>query len=278
MRKPSNDDPDATRGLVVTVGLRPRQELSFRAGPGVGVVTRPGLQLPPGEAAVNPGPRAQIRAALAEAGAEAWEVTVSIPGGAAVAAKTFNPRLGIEGGLSVLGTAGEVRPWSTRALVATVSAHLDVVAAAGSAAVLLVPGHMGERAAARLVPGLEAVEVGNAWGEVLDLVRAKGFAEVVAVGHPGKLVKLAQGQWDTHSGAGSSAASWARGRLAEAGIETTESDTLEGLLLPLESAARKRAAGQLASLAARAIGARAGTRAHVVFVDLAGNKLGEGRS
>lgn len=277
VRKPWNDDPDATRGVVVTVALRPGRELSFRAGAGVGTVTRPGLQLPPGEAAVNPGPRAQIRAALLEAGSDLWTVTVSVPGGTEVAARTFNPRLGVVGGISILGTAGVVRAWSLEAFAAALDAHLSLVAASGAREVLLVPGHMGERAAARLVPGLEAVEVGNAWGEAADRLRRHGFASAVAVGHPGKLVKLAQGQWDTHSSAGSSAASWARRLLARHGMEVAESDTLEGLL-DLPEAGKAAVAQLLARASARALARRSGLPCRVLLVDLAGRFLAEGAS
>jgi cobalt-precorrin-5B (C1)-methyltransferase len=277
VRKPSNDDPDATRGAVVVVSLRRSRNLTFRAGPGVGTVTRPGLQLPVGEPAVNPVPRAQIRAALLEAGTDAWEVTLAVPSGLAIAHNTFNPRLGIEGGISILGTSGEVRPWSEQALVASIAAHLDVVRSSGAERILLVPGHMGARAAARWFPDLEPVEVGNAWGKAVDLLAPRGFREVVAVGHPGKLSKLAQGQWDTHSSEGSSAAGWARAFLRGSGIELTESATLEGLLLCAGSRCEE-VSDLLATAAARAIAERTGIPARVVLVDLAGNRTGEGRS
>ena len=277
VRKPISDDPDATRGVVVAVSLRRAEDLVFRAGSGVGVVTRPGLQLPPGEPAINPGPRSQIAAALAEAGREDWEVTVSVQGGEAVARGTFNPRLGIQGGISILGIAGLVRPWSTEAFVASTEAHMRVVRARGQSELLLVPGHMGERAARNLVPELEPVEAGNAWGAVLDRAVAAGFRAVVAVGHPGKLVKLAQGQWDTHSSAGSSAASWASRLLRRGGIgDLPESDTLEGLLVPLDEVARRRASDLLAGRVARALRRRGGIAARTLLVDLKGNPLGEG--
>lgn len=283
VRKPATEDPDATRGAVVVASLAPAEANVFRAGSGVGTVTRPGLQLAVGEPAINPAPRHQIEAALAEVGGEAWQVTISVQGGQRLAERTFNPRLGIEGGVSILGTAGLVRPWSTEAFLGSVDAHLGVVRAQGQAAAVLVPGHMGERAAARILPGMECVEVGNAWGASLDLVRARGFAEVVVVGHPGKLVKIAQGQWDTHSSGGSTAASWAarflrhvaRNGLSRGGPDP---DTLEGLLVPLDPEFRREASGWLARAVARRIGMRVGTRARVVFTDLQGSVLGEGRA
>lgn len=279
VRKPHSDDPDATRGAVVAVSLRRAEDLVFRAGAGVGIVARPGLQLPPGEPAINPGPRSQIAASLREAGHEDWVVTVSVHGGEAIAKSTFNPRLGIEGGISILGTAGIVRPWSIGAFVASVASHMGVVRARGQDVLLLVPGHMGDRAARSLVPGLEPVEVGNAWGAVLDLAVGAGFRSVVAVGHPGKLVKLAQGQWDTHSAAGSSAATWASRFLRRCGASgLPESDTLEGLLAPLAEQDRRGASDLLARRVARAVWCRAGMPARVLLVDLKGNPMGEGRT
>lgn len=241
------------------------------------------LQLAPGEPAINPGPRSQIASALREAGREDWVVTVSVQGGEAIARSTFNPKLGIEGGISILGTAGIVRPWSMEAFVASTLAHMGVVRARGQETLLVVPGRMGERAAAVLVGALEPVEVGNAWGAVLDRAVDHGFREIVAVGHPGKLVKLAQGQWDTHSSAGSQAPSWAYRLLRRSlpALHTRElapSDTLEGLLAPLSEAARREASARLAVRAAKAIRRRSGLPARVLLVDLKGRFLGEGAS
>ncbi len=283
VRKPVSDDPDATRGALVSVALSRSVSLRFRAGSGVGTVTRPGLQLAVGEPAINGGPRAQIAQALLETGGGGWCVTVSVSGGERIAQRTFNPRLGIEGGISILGSSGEVRPWSLEAMRASIDAHMGVVRARGQETLVLVPGHMGERAAASLFPGAECVEVGNAWGEAIDLGARHGFSRLVVVGHPGKLVKLAQGQWDTHSSSGSSAATWARRYLVRVlgtagSAELPRAVTLEGLLDPLEPAARGRAASLLACRVARALRSRAGVPARVVFVALRGQATGEGES
>ena len=286
VRKPSTDDPDATREAVVVVSLERSEELVFRGGSGVGTVTRPGLQMPVGEPAINPGPREQIATALSETGSTAWAVTISVLGGEAIARRTFNPRLGIAGGISILGTSGMVRPWSTEAFLRSVEAHLSVVRANGQRSVVLVPGHMGGKAASRILPGLECVEVGNAWGEVVDRIRRFGFREVVALGHSGKLAKIAQGQWDTHSSQGSSAADWATRFLRRAmpswGNALAErheaSETMEGLLTSMDPEARRSAASLLASRVARRIASRGGIPARVHFVDLHGNPLGEGKS
>lgn len=284
--KPRTEDPDATREAVVVVSLEPAGNLSFHAGAGVGIVTRPGLQVPVGGPAINPGPREQIAKALSEVGTTRWAVTVSVLGGEDIARRTFNPRLGIVGGISILGTTGTVRPWSTEAFLGSVEAHLSVVRSRGQRTVVLVPGHMGEKAASRLLPGLECVEVGNAWGEILDRVRKHGFGEVVALGHPGKLAKIAQGQWDTHSSQGSSVAEWSirflrrampssKGLLAE-GLGNPQ--TMEGFLMALDPASRDRASTLLASRVARRISRRCGIQSRTIFVDLEGNPVGEGSS
>lgn len=286
VRKPATEDPDATREAVVVASLSFAEHVSFRAGAGVGTVTRPGLQLAVGEPAINPYPRLQIERALAEAGSDSWQVTISVQGGSAIAARTFNPRLGIVGGISILGTSGMVRPWSTDAFLGSVDAHLGVVRAKGQDIALLVPGHMGERAAALILPDLECVEVGNAWGATLDLVAKHGFAGVVAVGHPGKLVKIAQGQWDTHSSTGSSAAAWAWRfllRTSPIGQGTTGNqawcpDTLEELFARLDPEQSRTASMILAGRVARRISRRSALPSRVHFIDLKGKSLGEASS
>ena len=117
VRKSAGDDPDVTDKALIVAEVRETAGagVSFRAGKGVGTVTRPGLSVPPGEPAINPGPRRMISEALREVSSGGYEVTISIPGGAELAARTFNPRLGIVGGVSILGTTGIVLPISAKA-------------------------------------------------------------------------------------------------------------------------------------------------------------------
>lgn len=220
VRKDAGDDPDITHGALVESLVEPWPEgdVVFAAGEGVGVVTKPGLQVPPGEPAINPIPRRMIRDAIREVTARPVRVTVSVQGGRALAQQTFNPRLGIEGGLSILGTTGIVRPRCTKALRDALRCALHVARACGVTRPVLVPGNIGLKAARRhfrLAPE-QAIEVSNEWGWVLDQFPAYDFAALLAVGHPGKLVKLAHGDWNTHSAQSASA------------VETVR-QTIEGL-------------------------------------------------
>jgi cobalt-precorrin-5B (C1)-methyltransferase len=187
--------------IVATVSWNDGSEVTFSAGEGVGTVTKPGLQVPPGEPAINPVPRRMIVAAVRQVTPRGLHVEIAIPGGRQIAARTFNPRLGVAHGLSILGTTGIVRPYCTRALHDALRCALDVAAACGQTAPVLVPGAIGSRAArARFVLGdQQLIEVGNAWGFVLDLLPRHPWRALMLVGHPGKLAKLAASQWDTHS-------------------------------------------------------------------------------
>lgn len=205
--KDAGDDPDVTNGsrVEVTVTLG-GDDVRFSAGPGVGTVTREGLQLAPGEPAINPVPRSMIATALAEVlgeGAGAL-VTVAIPGGEELAGKTFNPRLGIEGGLSVIGTSGRVEPKSSEAWMRSLLPQVDVVLAAGYGTVWLTPGGLGEEFAVEAMgaPAEAIVQCSNFVGELLDYCGKAGVERVVLVGHAGKLVKVAAGLFHTHSRAG----------------------------------------------------------------------------
>ena len=201
--KDAGDDPDITNGMEITARVRISAEngpISYRAGEGVGTVTEPGLKVPVGEPAINPVPRQMIEEAVRRViGDRAACVTVSIPGGVEVARKTFNPRLGIAGGLSVLGTTAIVRPMSEEALKESLYEELKMRAAQGHRYVLFTFGNQGEEAMHRLFPGVPVVQVSNETGFMLDSALELGFARILLGGHPGKLVKVSAGIMQTHS-------------------------------------------------------------------------------
>lgn len=281
VRKDGGDDPDVTHGLEVIseVAWNPGREILLEAGEGVGTVTRPGLSVPPGEPAINPVPRLQIRAALREVTDRGLRVTISIPGGRELAGRTFNPRLGIRGGLSILGTSGRVRPFSGPALQTALACALDVAVAGGIRAPVFVPGHIGERAARRHLPLQEGqvVEVSNEWGYMLDRAAERAFSALLVLGHPGKLAKLPLEEWDTHS-ARSRAASPFVSALAEEvlGRNLPESPTVEGVFSSLSAKERSRLAGRLAERVRAAVEERLRRRfpAAAVLVNLSGEWLG----
>lgn len=281
VRKDAGDDPDATNGAMIVVRAEWAEsgDVIFRAGAGVGIVTKPGLSVPPGEPAVNPAPRRMIADAVREVSDRPIQITVSIPGGRELAARTFNPRLGIEGGLSILGTTGRVRPYSSSALRDALKCSLDVAAACGIGAPVLVPGRIGERAARsnfRLEPE-QVIEVVNEWGFMLDATAGYDFARLLVLGHPGKLAKLADGRWDTHSSRSPSAIPFVTeiaGRIFETKLEPQT--TVEGIFRSLDTAKRQTLADELAERVRRAIVRRIGEkrRIAVALIDMSGEILG----
>ncbi len=208
VRKDAGDDPDATDGCLVcaTVHKTPRGIL-IDGGEGVGRVTKPGLDQPVGAAAINTVPRQMIASALEAVSAEVGyagglAVTISVPGGAELARRTFNPHLGVEGGISILGTSGVVEPMSERALVDTIAVELRQAASGGAKRLILTQGNYGEaflRAQGLDRLGIPCVKCSNYIGEALDAAACEGFREILLVGHIGKLVKLAGGVMNTHS-------------------------------------------------------------------------------
>ncbi|MEO3846855.1 cobalt-precorrin-5B (C(1))-methyltransferase [Streptomyces sp. B8F3] len=204
--KDAGDDPDVTHGshLTATVSWRAAPGLGLHGGVGVGVVTKPGLGLELGGPAINPVPRRMITQAVAEVvdlGRRGLDVTISVPDGERRARKTTNARLGILGGISILGTTGIVRPFSTASWRASVEQAVSVAAAQGETAVVLCTGGRTERGAMELLPGLPAVcfvEVGDFTGAALRRAVAQGVERVVFVGMVGKLTKLAAGVLMTH--------------------------------------------------------------------------------
>jgi cobalt-precorrin-5B (C1)-methyltransferase len=208
--KDAGDDPDVTHGAEIraTVALAPAGcGVVFRAGPGVGTVTLPGLPLPVGEPAINPAPRAMIRAAVAAiaerhgAGGDVVVVTISIPGGEALAAKTLNGRLGIIDGLSILGTTGIVVPFSCAAWIHSIHRGIDVARAAGLSHIAAATGSTSEAAVKRLyeLPEAALIDMGDFVGGTLKYLRRHPVSRLTIAGGFGKLAKLAQGHLFLHS-------------------------------------------------------------------------------
>lgn len=210
VRKYSGDDPDITNGTLiyaeVSVSESEQKEITIDGGNGIGRVTKKGLDQPVGAAAINSGPRKSIteeaEAIAAAAGfAGKISIVISAPEGEVLAKKTFNEKLGITGGISILGTTGILEPMSDRAVIETVKANLQVVRAAGYEKVVLVPGNIGETFATQVLGVSEAqvVQCSNYIGDALLLAAKQEFTSICLVGHVGKMVKLAGKMMNTHS-------------------------------------------------------------------------------
>ena len=208
VRKDAGDDPDVTDGMLVTASVSCCESgIAIDGGEGVGRVTRPGLDQPVGEAAINSVPRRMIREAASAVCEEqgypgGLQIVISIPGGKERAQRTFNPQLGIEGGLSVLGTSGIVEPMSEQALIDTISLEIRQAACTDGRRLILTPGNYGADYLEQqrgVFSGVPPVKCSNYIGEALDAAAAEGFREILLVGHIGKLVKLAAGIMNTHS-------------------------------------------------------------------------------
>ncbi len=211
--KDAGDDPDVTHGLEIVAEVhnaKPGTGVTFVAGEGVGTVTMNGLALAPGEPAINPGPRAYITQALEtvaqELGTEAdgppdVELTISIPGGREVADQTMNARLGIIGGLSVLGTTGVVVPYSCSSWIHAIQRGVDVARAQGLQHLLGATGRTSEKAAGTELdlPTQALIDMGDFAGGLLKYVRANPVERLTIAGGVGKIVKLSQGHMDLHS-------------------------------------------------------------------------------
>jgi len=207
--KDAGDDPDVTHGALIRVTITlapPGTGIIFRAGPGVGTVTRPGLAIPPGEPAINPIPRQMITTAitaLAAQHAAAGDVTVeiSIPDGEALATRTLNGRLGIVGGLSILGTTGIVIPYSCSAWIHSIHRGIDVARAAGLTHVAGSTGNNSEQAVRALhsLPETALLEMGDFVGGMLKYLKSHPIPRVTIAGGVAKMTKLAQGRLDLHS-------------------------------------------------------------------------------
>ena len=199
--KEAGDDPDVTNGIEVRASVKPSDIFKIMGGEGVGRFTLPGFDYPPGETAINKAPREMIRKNLQPFGVP-LTVTISVPQGAEIARRTFNPRLGIEGGISIIGVSGIVEPFSEEAFIDSIRKCMTVAKASGSERVVINSGGKSERYVKALYPDLPRqafVEYGNYIGETLKMADELDFKEVTLGVMLGKAVKLAAGHLDTHS-------------------------------------------------------------------------------
>lgn len=207
VRKDGGDDPDITNGILVYARAEKIPSgVEIAGGEGIGIVTKAGLDRPVGDFAINTVPRKMITEAVTDI-AELYEykggfrITVYVPGGAELAKKTYNPRMGIEGGISIIGTSGIVEPMSTAALIDTIRAEENMRKAEGIKNLVITPGNYGESflSGNLKVAADKCVKCSNFIGEAVDIAIELGFESVLIVGHMGKLVKLGAGIMNTHS-------------------------------------------------------------------------------
>ena len=245
--KDAGDDPDVTHGAEISATVTaaaPGSGVAFRAGAGVGIVTLAGLPLAVGEPAINPKPRAMMRAAIAALAAGLGvagdvSVEIAVADGAAIARRTWNPRLGIRGGLSILGTTGVVVPYSCSAWIHSIHRGIDVARAAGLGHVAGATGRSSEAAVASLyrLPELALIDMGDFAGGMLKYLRRHPVPRVTVAGGFAKLAKLGQGAMDLHS---------ARSRLDRARLAALARQVGAGRALADAIAAAPSAAAALA--------------------------------
>ena len=275
--KDAGDDPDVTHGALIIATVRAGVGVQFKAGPGVGTVTKPGLPIGVGEPAINPVPRQLMRDVVAQM-AEKFgrspdiEIEVSIPDGAEIAQKTWSPRLGIVGGLSILGTTGVVRPFSCAAWIASIHRGVDVARADGQTHVAGCTGATSEKTVQTLcaLPDHAMLDMGDFAGGMLKYLRRHPVARVTIGGGIGKMAKLAQGAVDLHSSRTQVdfdiLADWAGDARVKDANTALEAYTIAGAPLAARIAQEARAAAQ----------ALVGEQSIVdtVVIDRAGNIIG----
>lgn len=254
VKKDSGDDPDITNGILVYASVsKIPKGVRIDGGEGIGRVTKPGLDQPVGTAAINSGPRRIIEKACREVCARfgysgGLAIRLSIPRGKELARRTFNPRLGIEGGISVIGTTGIVEPMSNAALVDTIRLELNVLYSSGAREALLIPGNYGE-SFARVYLKLDTsrhITCSNFIGDAIDAAVLRGFKKILLVGHIGKLVKLGIGMLNTHSAYGDGRIETLAACAIENGAETPVLKELLPCVTTNAALAKLRESGHLA--------------------------------
>ena len=219
--KDAGDDPDVTNGLEIRASVKPTDTFEILGGEGVGTFTLPGFDYPPGSPAINKAPREMIRQNLTAITDDPLSITISVPEGEAIAKKTFNPRLGIEGGISIIGVSGIVKPFSEEAFIDSIRKCMTIAKASGAERVVINSGGKSERFVKALYPDLPQqafVEYGNYIGETLKMAHELEIKEVTLGVMLGKAVKLAAGHLDTHSRKTTMDKAFISEMLVEAGI------------------------------------------------------------
>ena len=281
VRKFSGDDPDITNDALISSAVRLNNtgKIRFFAGEGVGTITREGLQLPVGSPAINPVPRKMMSQTVQNYTTLGVDITIAVAGGEELAAKTFNPRLGIIGGISIIGTSGIVRPFSHAAIQETVRISIDVAVAAGKNQLIFVAGHYGMRAAQHFFKASteDTVEVSNEWDTALQHAATKEALSLLLLSHPGKLAKFIDGHFNTHSKRSPSALPIVQRTAAQLGIPVSEDDnTVEGVFQRLSSSASSALATNLAhSITEKAQQHSGITDIAVVLIDMQNHILAE---
>ncbi len=290
--KDAGDDPDATHGALIISTVRPAAPgtgITFRAGEGVGMVTRAGLPVPPGEPAINPVPRQLMTQAIGELSTghgtpQDVEIEISVPGGAELARKTWNPRLGIVGGISILGTTGIVHPFSCSAWIHSIHRGIDVARAAGLAHIAGSTGATSEKAVQLLydLPEHALIDMGDFVGGMLKYLRAHPVPRISIAGGVGKLAKLARGALDLHSGRSQVDFTWLAELARELGASASTAEHMHRANTAMEAFEVARGAGLdlVVTIAARAretaqrVLGDAPVDVDIVVVDRAGSIIG----
>jgi cobalt-precorrin-5B (C1)-methyltransferase len=275
--KDAGDDPDVTHGCMVVAKVsHGKSGLRFLAGEGVGMVTKPGLPIAVGEPAINPVPRQMMGQVISELGGRDVDIEISIAGGEALALKTWNPRLGIVGGLSILGTTGIVNPFSCAAWIASIHRGIDVARAAGLPHVAGCTGSTSEDAVrAHYGLPLEAMlDMGDFAGGLLKYLKLHPVARVTIGGGFGKMVKLAQGHMDLHSGRSQVDFEWLAQRVDQSRRDQVlkANTALEVLELVGPQLAQRIAVEALATV--RSVLGDAAIAADAMVIDRAGKIIG----
>lgn len=225
--KEAGDDPDVTNGIEVRATVMPSDTFRIIGGEGVGTFTLPGFDFPPGEAAINKAPREMIRQNIKLWSDEHMSITISVPDGEQIAQRTFNPRLGIEGGISIIGVSGIVKPFSEEAFIDSIRKCMEVAKASGADRVVINSGFKSEQYLKSFYPDLPAqafVQYGNYIGETLRIAADLGIGKVTLGVMLGKAVKLAAGNLDTHSSKTTMDVKFIRQMLKESNIDIDVSD------------------------------------------------------